>query len=332
MITLFSDWHFGNAMERIGGGGSSRVSTDYVIDFKGNLEKEGFKVDLEALQHVDLYSDYSIVTVGATTHETEAHDREEINIRNIEIETILRLYNAGEKVIVIIYAGSAVDVSPFVDKVSAIIYAGFGGEGVNEALAKIISGKICPSGKLTETFFDSKDIPVVFSERTFGLSNFYAERHNFGYRYCDKFDVKPRYAFGFGLSYACFEYSNLEVIKKGETEYEINYMITNTSDIDAKEISQVYVGDLHCTSSRPVKELKAFSKDLISAHQSKRITVILNKDAFSFYNPSMKDWYVENGKFKISVGSSPNDIKLEEVIDIQLPKYTQCSRTHSRKY
>lgn len=331
-ITLFSDWHFGCALDRIGGGGSSQVSTDYVMDFCKDLTNEGYKVELQALQHADIYSDYSIVTVGATTHEMEAHDREDIAIKSVEIETILRLCNAGEKVIVIIYAGSAIDTSLFVDKVSAIIYAGFGGEGISEALAKIISGKVCPSGKLTETFFDSKDLPTVVTERNFGLSNFYAERHYFGYRYCDKFSIKPRFAFGHGLSYAKFEYSDLEIIKKNETEYEVNYTITNISDKPAKEISQIYVGDLHCTSSRPLKELKAFSKDLIPAYQSKRISIILNKEAFSFYNPSSNDWYIENGKFKISVGASSNDIKLEEIIDIQLPKYTQYSRTHSRKY
>lgn len=331
-ISLFVDWHCGCAVERIGGGGSSQVSTDFTVDFRKDLIREGFMVDSYALQHEDVYGDYSIVCVGAAMYEEEAHDREDIGIRQLELETILRLSHAGEKIIVIIFAGSAVDVSPFVDKVSAIIYAGFGGEGVCEALANIISGRVCPSGKLTETFFDGKDIPVVVNERKIGLGNFYSERHNFGYRYCDKANVLPRYAFGYGLSYAEFEYSDLEITKKTETDYEVSYTITNKSDISAKEASQVYVGDLSCTSSRPIKELKAFHKDLIPAHQAKRITVKLDEKAFAFYNPSIGGWYVENGKFKIQVGSASNNIRLEQVIDIQLPKYMQYSKTHSRKF
>lgn len=331
-VTLFDNWILGRASEKIGGGGSALVSTDYTCDLQKDLVNEGFVVETLPLQHEDVYSDYSIVTVSASSYEREAANRSDININEVEIETILRLANAGEKVIVVIYAGSAVDVSPFADKVSAIVYAGFGGEGVNEALAKILSGTVCPSGKLAETFFDTEDMPSVFYENDYGLNNFYAERHYFGYRYADKFDVLPRYPFGYGLSYAKFEYSDLEVRKNSETDYEVSYKITNLSDFDAMEISQLYVGDLCCTSSRPVKELKAFSKDLIPAHQSKTITLQLDKSAFAYYNPSIEDWYVENGKFKISVGASSNDIKFEKIIDIQLPKFTQYSKTHSRKY
>ncbi len=127
------------------------------------------------------------------------------------------------------------------------------------------------------------------------------------------------------MSYANFEYSDLKVEKKGETDYEVSYLIANNSDFDAKEISQVYVKDVFSIVSRPEKELKGFSKDLIKAHESKRVTIKLNFRSFAYYNTAIDDWYVENGDFEILVGASSRDIRLKEKITIKLPDDDQFS-------
>ena len=127
------------------------------------------------------------------------------------------------------------------------------------------------------------------------------------------------------MSYADFSYSNLLVKKVTETEYVVSYDITNNSDFDAKEVSQVYVKDVFSLVVRPVKELKAFSKDLIKAKQTITVSHTLSNRAFAYYSTIDKDWYVENGVFEILVGSSSRDIKLKEKIQINLPKFTQHS-------
>lgn len=150
-----------------------------------------------------------------------------------------------------------------------------------------------------------------------------------GYRYYDTFGVPVAFPFGHGLSYATFEYSNLKINKLSDTDYEVSYDITNLSDIDAKEISQVYVKDVISIASRPEKELKGFSKDLIKAGETKTITIKLDFRSFAFWNLALDKWFVENGTFEILVGASLNDIRLKGKIQIEqdedsMPSHTCC--------
>jgi beta-glucosidase len=116
---------------------------------------------------------------------------------------------------------------------------------------------------------------------------------------------------------------NLRLEKLTETDYIVSYDITNNSNFDAKEISQVYVKDVISMVARPEKELKAFSKDLIPANSTVTVSVKLDSRAFAYYNTVKKDWHVENGWFEILVGASSSDIKLKEKIRIKLPFETQ---------
>ena len=309
------------------GGGSAFVKTDYRIRTVGEeLESRGFKVKKHAHCRGDIYSDYQIVCIGDfETVECEGQDRSDIDVDKIDEQILLNAIDSGTNVIVLVFTGSAIDMSRFADKVKAIVYAGFGGEGITEVLADILSGKVCPSGKLAETFpFSLSEVPVnLDEERQCGV--FYKERLFIGYRHYEKYRIKPMFAFGYGLSFAKFEYCDLSVTKTGECEFEVSYTIENVSDTDGKEISQVYVSDPVSTCERPIKELKEFSKDFIAAHTKKRVTLKLDERAFRFYNPSLKKWYVENGKFIICVGAASNDIRLTQEITICLPESEQAS-------
>ena len=115
--------------------------------------------------------------------------------------------------------------------------------------------------------------------------------------------------------------------KVGDTDYKVSYTVTNTSNVDGKEISQLYVKQSIPRVIRPEKELKGFSKDLIKAGESKRVTIDLNYRSFAYYNVSLDDWYVENGEYQIMVGASSQDIKLSQKINIERDKKTQYSIT-----
>ena len=133
------------------------------------------------------------------------------------------------------------------------------------------------------------------------------------------------FPFGYGLSYAKFEYSDLKITRHGDTDFTVSYSIKNVSETDAQEVSQVYVSDTVSSVSRPEKELKGFSKDLIKAGEKKTIGIKLNFRSFAFYSLPLKRWFVENGKFKISVGGSSRDIFLQQIIEIKLPQKEQYS-------
>lgn len=322
-----------DATTRIGGLGSSEVlSAIKPLSLVDALQKHNFVVNEQWIYGIETFGDYQIIPVWAETHETEGADRNSLKIRKIDEENILKIAANNKNIIVIIYAGSAVDVSAWIDKVQAVIYAGFCGEGVNEALVNILTGTISPSGKLAETFPIALSDTPVNTKQEYALGLFYGERFYFGYRYYDKYAVPPQFPFGFGLSYANFTYSDLTIEKLGELDYMVRYTITNNSNIPAKEISQLYVSDLLCTSERPIKELKGFSKDFIPPHQSKTVCLRLNKDAFAYYNPSLQRKYVENGRFSIQIGASSQDIRLKEEITIHQDLFSQYSPTFSRKY
>ena len=272
--------------------------------------------------------DYQIVTVSANELEGEGYDRTNMRIRPIDEQKIIQLSGICDNVIVLLYCGSAVDISRFADKVKAIVYVGFAGEAGAEAAANILSGKVCPSGKLAETFpVCIEDIPVDPDTQRPNYE-VYGERFFFGYRYYEHYGVKPQFAFGHGLSYAKFEYSDLQLEKRTETEYIVRYNITNLSDRTAKEVSQVYVRDVVASCERPEKELKGFSKDEFQPHETKQIEVLLDRDAFAFYNPAIEDTYVENGTFRIMVGAASDDIRLMGELTIALDEYEQLSILH----
>ncbi len=317
----------------LGGGGSAEVKTDFVqenLDVLLKRNASGLTVKSYSRWSkrgliVEAYDADAVIYRVNAYPEAENVDRTNLKLSLEQERTILSLAEVNDNVIVAIYGGSAVDVSAWQDKVNGILFCGFCGETSNEVLAEIISGKVCPSGKLTETF------PICVEDTPSGLSrgnNFtewYKEGIFVGYRYYENYNIPVAYPFGYGLSYATFEYSNLKIEKKTELEYEISYNITNTSLVDGKEISQVYVKDVFSMVSRPKKELKGFSKDLIKAGETKRIRIKLDSDAFAYYNVSMDKWFVENGDFEIFVGSSSADIKLKEKISINLPEETQQS-------
>ena len=324
----------------IGGGGSSYVETDYKQKKLSDLLNE-INPELNA-RYCDrgLFHPYAskenfvnartaravVVCVGDNPQiESEGHDREGIKLNSYQEQAINELAKVNENVIVVVYAGSAIDVSNWINNVKAVVWAGFSGEGVNEAVAAILSGSVCPSGKLAETLPVCLEDTFMGSDRGNAFADWYNDGIFVGYRYYDKFGKTVAFPFGFGLSYAQFEYSDLKIEKKGELDYEISYNVTNRSIIDAKEVSQVYVKDVFAAVLRPEKELKGFSKNLIKAGETVRVSIPLNARSFAYFNLSMKKWFVENGEFEILVGSSSRDIRLKASIYIELPEDTQQS-------
>ena len=326
----------------MGGDGSSLVQTAYVQpplaellqNRLGNKAMVNFAYRFKSLTREivnvnEVYkaaysSDVTLLCVGTDKIiESEGYDRESIRLPLQQEDIIINAAKQTDNLVVLLYAGSAVDMSAWIDKVKAVVLVGFAGEGVNEALADVLTGKVSPSGKLTETY------PLCLSDTPSadycgnGQVERYSEGVFVGYRWFDSMQKEVLFPFGFGLSYAKFEYSDLQVKKCSETDYEVSYVIKNVSNVDAKEISQVYVRDPIAMVSRPEKELKAFSKDLIKAGESKRVCVKLNSRAFAYYNVCKKAWTIENGWFEILVGASSRDIKLKAKIEICLPEEQQ---------
>jgi beta-glucosidase len=222
------------------------------------------------------------------------------------------------------------------DKAGAIIYAWYGGQTGNKALAEIIAGTTNPSGRLPMTIErEFKDSPghgyLPEGEKLYSGWNdteekahpvydvHYNEGIFVGYRWYEHKDVQPLYPFGHGLSYTAFDYSGIATSKGKFSEDDVitvSCTVKNAGKRKGSETVQLYVQDVESSVPRPVKELKGFQKVELDPGQSTTVQLRLDKKDFSFWNPETKDWYAEKGKFIIHIGSSSKDIRLKKEVEL----------------
>ncbi len=317
----------------LGGGGSANVTPmNKPAVLHDLMQKSGhFSKVIENRPSINIYEpvDVGIVTVGnRVEEERESWDRTTLRLRPVDEQMIRNVARSHKKTVVILYSGSAVDVSPWIDEVDAVVWAGFGGEGVQDGIVKVLTGEVSPSGKLAETWPISDADIIDQGELRDGLYVRYKEGVMVGYRYYEDGRIPVRFPFGHGLSYAKFDYSDLKIEKHSETDYTVSFTLTNNSNVDASEVAQLYVGEIAPHVARPVKELRAFEKVFLRAAESKTVSLTLDRRAFAYYSMNINDWYVENDIYRIMVGASSADIRLEDTVIIELPKYTQFTHRH----
>ncbi|MDP9160312.1 MAG: glycoside hydrolase family 3 C-terminal domain-containing protein [Acidobacteriota bacterium] len=261
-------------------------------------------------------ADVVIVCVGFDpATETEGSDRT-FTLPGGQDELIRKITEANKNTIVVLTAGGNVDMTQWIGNVRGLTDAWYPGQEGGTALAQILFGEYSPSGKLPASFerrwednptHDSY-YPLKGEKRVK-----YSEGVFVGYRHFDRSTTKPMFAFGYGLSYTTFGYSNLSVTPgSGNLNQlaKVSFDVMNTGDREGAEIVELYVGDSHASIPRPVKELKGFAKVNLKPGETKRVTLPLNRRAFSFYDVKKKDWNAELGDFPILVGGSSDNIQL----------------------
>ena len=242
--------------------------------------------------------------------EAEGLDRVNLHLEKNQLELIQEVKKLNKKIVVVLSCGSAVEM-PFIDDVDAILHCYLNGQAGALATLNILSGKVNPSGKLSET------IPVKL-EDVASSDNFpshkrtieYREAYGIGYRYFEKANVLVRFPFGFGLSYTQFEYSNLEINKDG-----VAFDIANVGERDGKEIAQLYVGMEYSEIIRPAKELKGFVKVELKAGEKKHVEIPFDDKTFRYFNTITNQWEIEAGTYQIMVGASSDNIVLEGTLE-----------------
>ena len=238
--------------------------------------------------------------------------------------------------VVIVASGGGVRMTDWAGRAKGIVYAWYGGQNGNEALAEIIAGEVNPSGRLPITiereFSDSPGYGYIPGGETLytGWRNEeesqrdvydvnYREGVFVGYRWYEKKKIKPLFPFGHGLSYTTFDYSGLQVsadsFRQGDT-VTVSFDVQNTGLKTGMETVQLYVQDVECTLPRPVKELKGFRKITLSPGRKQRVSIGLTTMDFSFWSPETKNWKAEPGTFIIHVGASSGDIRLKREITL----------------
>ncbi|MFC2089851.1 beta-glucosidase [Bacteroidota bacterium] len=276
-----------------------------------------------------------IVIVAVGTHDNEGIDRP-FNLPEDQ-ENLVQLYTAtNPNTIVLVTSGSGVNMSRW-EKAGAILYTWYMGQNGAVAAAEILSGKTNPSGKLPITiekkFEDSPAYGYIpeneslykksrlSKNRKGGVYDIaYDEGIFAGYRWYEMKGIEPEYAFGYGLSYTTFAYSNLELSTPVISEADsltVKITIQNTGKRGGAETIQLYLGDKECSFDRPQKELKGFEKVFLMPGESREISMTLHPEDFSFWHPEKKEWAVEPGEFEILIGASSRDIRLREIVSIE---------------
>ena len=240
----------------------------------------------------------------------EAASRSDIHIPGVQSELLEKLAAAGKKVAVVVLNGRPLDLSAESETAGAILEAWYPGTMGGYAVADVLFGDVNPSGKLSVTF-----------PRTLGQVPIYHYAKNTGrpYRYTGaKYESRyldvpnePLYAFGYGLSYTTFKYSPITLSAdnfSGSGNLEARITVTNTGTCDGIETVQMYIRDLVGSVTRPVKQLKGFTKIALRPGESREICFTIDRCTLSFYRADMT-WGPESGGFKIMIGGSSDNVQ-----------------------
>ena len=269
--------------------------------------------------------------------ETEGSDRKSITLPSGQDELAIALAKANKRLVTVVVSGGQVDISTVNDVSAALLASWFNGSMGGQALAEVLTGKVSPSGKLPMTWPKRlEDVPAyatgsypqniqsntqgdIFVDITQNRSNDrrqqlianYAEESLVGYRWYDDKQASVAYPFGFGLSYASFQYSDLQVEPTAEG-FDVRFVLSNTSTVDAEEVAQVYVSRPSARIERPLKELKGFQRVALKAGERKSVTIPVRRTDLCHWDEAAQTWMLEPGDMTILVGGSSDSLPLKK--------------------
>ncbi|GKU27009.1 beta-glucosidase [Clostridium folliculivorans] len=285
------------------------------IGYEPGFERYGKKSEKKIEKACELAkkADVILLYIGLDeVTEADGLDRHSMNIPDNQMDLLNALYKVNSNIVAILSCGSAVEM-PWINKVKAVLHGYLGGQAGSRAILRVLSGDVNPSGKLAETYpIRYEDTPSYHNFPGKEVSVEYREGIYIGYRYYDTADIEVLFPFGYGLSYTTFEYSDIHVSK-----YGVTFNLTNSGQVAGMEIAQLYVGCKSEAIFRPKKELKGFTKVFINAGETKTVTIPFDDKAFRYFNVKTNRWEIEEAEYKIMVGASSADIRLESSINIE---------------
>lgn len=280
-----------------------------------NNDRSGFAEAISAAKKADAV----IVALGETAYMSgECRSYADISLKGLQVELLREIKKTGKPVILALFTGRPLVLTDAVEHADAILNCWLLGSESGNAIADVVFGKYNPSAKLPASFpYHVGQIPVFYEELPTGRPN-NPDPFGFGTKYRD-IPNEPLFAFGYGLSYTTFEYSNFSLsktnISMSET-IEIKATIANTGQYDGEEVVQLYIRDLIGNGvSRPLKQLKGFEKVLIKKGEKTEVTFTIKPGDLAFYRLD-KTFGPEAGKFEVFVGPASNNLPLKGTFEL----------------
>lgn len=292
-----------------------------------------------------------VIFFGGTNKsvETEGSDRRNIDLPCGQNEIVKALHEANSNLVTVLISGGPTDLRFLAPQSPAILQGWWNGMEGGTALAEVIFGDIAPSGKLPFTFpLKLEDSPAYatgsFPGKSVGEDLFtlryrldatgytreqieeyianlpdpvseYKEGILVGYRWFDTMDVPVMYAFGHGLSYVDFEYGALRCSRRKDN-IRVSFDLTNLGDMEADEVVQLYVRRTGSKVERPFKELEAFDRITLKAHETKNVTLEFPISELAYWDIDSNGWILEPGRLEILVGAASDDIRQRGSLEI----------------
>jgi beta-glucosidase len=278
------------------------------------LAHSGDKPDAEAWAKAigTAWSADVIIYVGGISPELEGEemnvnadgfsggDRTRIELPSVQTEMLKALQASGKPVIFVNCSGSAIAMPWAASNVPAILQAWYPGEAGGRAVAEILFGDVNPAGRLPVTFYRATaDLPPFddysMSNRT--------------YRY---FNGKPLFAFGHGLSYTTFDYSDVrlnETNVPAGNPVKVSFTLRNSGGYDGDEVAQIYFRHVHSALPQPKLALCGFVRIPLFQGQTARLTLQIPAERFRYWDPARKQYVIEPGDYEIMVGAASDDIR-----------------------
>lgn len=309
-----------DVVEEIAASAGAHAQVLYAQGYELDHDSVNDTMAAEALQ-VAREADAAVLFAGLPNrYESEGFDRMHLRMPANQVALIEALAAVQPNLVVVLCNGAPIEM-PWLDQTKGVLEAYLGGQALGGAVADLLFGDANPSGKLAETFpVQLSDNPSYLFFPGEGDRVEYREGLFVGYRYYDKKQMKPLFAFGYGLSYTTFAYSNLTVDKTKMTDADtlrVTVNVMNTGQRAGQEIVQLYVRDVESSVIRPLKELKGFEKVALEPGEEKSVAFTLSKRDFAYYDVDAGDWVVETGEFEILIGRSSEQIELSQTVVVQ---------------
>ena len=284
------------------------------VDTVDPAESERLKAEaLEKARQADL-----IIYIGGLNknhkQDCENGDRESYDLSFGQNELISQLAQIQPNIVVVTFGGNAY-ATPWLQQVKALVHCWYLGSEAGTALANVLTGKVCPSGKLPVTFAKRyEDYPNVrfgkdaYQDRSGHVD--YKESIYVGYRGFERNKMQAQFPFGYGLSYTTFQYGQPTAQVNGD-QVNVEVTVRNTGSVAGKEVAQVYVSaPKNKQMDKPVKELKGFAKTpLLQPGESQTLRISIARSELASWNETTHKWQVDSGTYTLQVGGSSADIR-----------------------
>ena len=255
----------------------------------------------------------------------ENRDRQGLRLPGRQEQYVEELIQTGKPVVLVVFGGRAQVISGLAERCAAVIQAWYPGEEGGRAVADILYGKISPSAKLSVSYPSTElNEPLCYNSLPLDpslTSNLQPQAS------------KVQWPFGYGLSYATFDYQNLQASSEAQTSgdfVELTFQVKNTGSMAADEIAQVYLSPKDNTLQIRPLQLQGFARITLEPGQTKTVTTRLFTDQFGFYSHKggVRQWNIEPGTYIVKVGASSADIRLQQEVILRGAPATKPLRDH----